>query len=339
MRLRRGCLQPAGHPLVGPDHRRCPVPYGALGLAGKDACQRAVRRVPLRNARLLVDSGAHQRVTEPVLRILDLHQPSGHGGDQHIDCQCRARQQGRRPHHLIEPWFVVQGGHQQCGARRDGKIRHSRRKGPFQSCRERQPGGQPRPGAELLEGNRQLHQRKRIARRLAEQSLPCRDRENGSAAVKQRRCCRRGQRLEVQGWKPCIVERTYEAVPDRDEKQDRLELQPPRDERQHVAGGAVEPVSILRDNQHRGTRRALGQQVQRGERRQEKVGSDIIGQSERRQHRAALRRGQPAHQAENWLQKLVQACERQLRLALHARDHQHQHPAILRAPAGLPQQR
>ncbi len=98
-------------------------------------------------------------------------------------------------------------------------------------------------------------------------------------------------------------------------------------------------MSILQDNDDWDSRRRFGQQIQPGERRQEKIRSDGIGQAERRQDRAALRCGQPVYLAENWPQKLVQSGEGQLCLSLHPRGRQHQHPAILRARAGFPQQR
>ncbi len=164
-------------------------------------------------------------------------------------------------------------------------------------------------------------------------------REAGSAAVEQRRGRRRWQRLQMQGREPGVGEGALVAVADRCQQQDRLELQPPCHKRQHLAAGTVEPVSILQDNDDRGSRRGFGQQIKPGERCQEKIRSDGIGQAERRQDRAALRCGQPVYLAENWPQKLVQRGEGQLCLALHARGRQNQHPAVLRARAGFPQQR
>ena len=75
------------HRVVRSDDRGRPVPHGPFRLPGQGAGQRGVRRLSLRHARMLADGGADQRVPEPKLRFIDLHQLRGDGRDQHVDRQ------------------------------------------------------------------------------------------------------------------------------------------------------------------------------------------------------------------------------------------------------------
>jgi hypothetical protein len=199
------------------------------------------------------------------------------------------------------------------------------------------PPGHRRPFAELAVGDREFRQRERITRRLVEQPGAYRIRKPRSAGVQQlggRRC---GQRFEMQR-RQFGFERTVVAVQDRSDQQDRFEFQPPRDECQHITRGAVEPLSIVRGHEHRGLCRALGKQVQRGQRRQEEVRREPISQPERHSHRVALRRRQPVQVAEDRPQQLVQPGERKQGLGLHAGGLQNQHSAIRGARGSLQQE-
>ena len=187
--------------------------------------------------------------------------------------------------------------------------------------------------------DRQFHQRQRISRRLPQETLAHARRQPGGAGVKQRGRRRRGQRAQRHRWQPGLAQRGLIAVADGRDQQDRLELEPPGDERQRIAGGLVEPVGVVRDNEDRGSRRGLRHQVERGERGQERVGDHRIGHAERRQHRVPLRRPQRVHPAEQGLQQAVQPGERKHRLRLHPGDLEDQHSALARTTDGLAKQR
>jgi hypothetical protein len=89
--------------------------------------------------------------------------------------------------------------------------------------------------------------------------------------VSVQQCGRRSviEPLETQLGQPGVAERAGEAVPHRGHQHDRLGVQPPRDEREDVSAGAVEPVGILHDQQGGDVRRGLAQEVQGGERDEE----------------------------------------------------------------------
>ena len=265
------------------------MPYGALRLARQDIGQRGMRCVPLRCTRLLVDCRAHQRVPEPVIRIAELDESRPDCRLQHVHLRFPASQGGRRPEHIAERGALVQSSHQERGAGRNGKVRDPGREGAYQTRGERQPPGQLSPLTEMAVGDGQFHQRERIAGRSVKQALAHFSRETGSVAVQQCRRRRRRQCFEMQGRQPGLVKRVFEAIADDSDQQDRLELQPPRHERQHLTCGQVQPVGIFRDDQDRGSRRARRQEIQCGERRQEQVRSSLVGQAERRPQRVALR--------------------------------------------------
>ena len=64
--------------------------------------------------------------------------------------------------------------------------------------------------------------------------------------------------------------------------------------------------------------RAFGEQLQRGERDEERIWSCRIRHAEGRQHRAALRSRQPGDLGEDGMQQLMQTGERKMRFRLHA---------------------
>ena len=139
----------------------------------------------------------------------------------------------------------------------------------------RQGGQLQRPGRERLLQTRRQRQPSGIARRprrraaRARSAVPpapadfppppagnARARRPAArgAGVKQRGRRRRGQRAQGQRRQPGLAQRGLIAVADGGDQQDRLELEPAGDERQRVAGGLVEPVGVVRDNQDRGPR-------------------------------------------------------------------------------------
>ena len=122
----------------------------------------------------------------------------------------------------------------------------------------------------------------------------------------------------MQRWEPGQLERALEALADRHEQHDRFVFEAAGDERKHVCGRTVEPLSILGDNEHRGSPRGFGKQIQRGERRQEGVRSGHLRHPERRQQRVALGDRELVDFVEDGLQQLMQPGECQQRLGLHA---------------------
>ncbi|GAA2989672.1 hypothetical protein GCM10010519_24300 [Streptomyces lactacystinicus] len=89
------------------------------------------------------------------------------------------------------------------------------------------------------------------------------------------------------------------------------------DERQRVAGLAVEPVHVVDQAQQRLFRDGLGQQRQRGQADQIAVGRRPGDHAERRGERLALRIRQRVEAGQERAQQPVQGREAQLRLGLH----------------------
>ena len=186
--------------------------------------------------------------------------------------------------------------------------------------RQRQPGREQRAG---LERERQLHERERVAGGLGQHAGA-----GGGLEV-------RGDRVEELGG--VLVAEPFELehrqaggalVAGRGQHADRLGLQPPGHERQHLGGRAIEPVRVLDDDQQRRRRRDLAEQVERGERDQEQVRRPALGHPERGQDGVTLGRGEPVEVVVDGPQQLVQAGEREPRLRLHAGGPEHAHPAL-----------
>ena len=93
-------------------------------------------------------------------------------------------------------------------------------------------------------------------------------------------------------------------------------------------------MRIVGRHEDRRSGRAIGEQVQRGKRRQEQIWRMPVSQPERRLDRITLRPRQPIEVAKDRSQQLVQPGKGLQRLRLHARGPQHEHPPLCGALGG-----
>jgi hypothetical protein len=136
-----------------------------------------------------------------------------------------------------------------------------------------------------------------------------------------------------------LVDPRRRPVTDREQHDDRLELQPAGHERQDVAGGDVQPLGVVDYQQERRGGRHLRQQVERGQRDQEEVWRGRLAQTEGGLYRRSLGSREPVERAENGSQQPVQAGESDVRFGLKTRGHQRGQTLIDRAAAGRLEQR
>jgi hypothetical protein len=99
-------------------------------------------------------------------------------------------------------------------------------------------------------------------------------------------------------------------------QQDRLRLQPPREEGDHVGRGSVEPMRVLDHEEQRCPRCDLGQEIERGQGDEEGVRNGAVPEAEGGGEHLALGRRQERDVPPYRPQQLVQACELQARLRL-----------------------
>ena len=135
-----------------------------------------------------------------------------------------------------------------------------------------------------------------------------------------------------------LAERRGVAVTDRREQHDRVGLDSPRDERQHVRGRAVEPVGVLDDQQERSIGGDVREQVESGHRDPEVLGRGLVRQAEGGIERGALDVAELARTIAHGPEQLMQPGERQMRLRLHTGRGEHRHAPLACRPLGLGEQ-
>jgi hypothetical protein len=150
---------------------------------------------------------------------------------------------------------------------------------------------------------------------------------------------RRVEWLEAQLRKVGGLERVRHVIANGEQQDDRLEVHAPRHEREHVARRVVEPVRVLSHDQKWRARRSLAEQLERGERDQERVRRRAVRHPEGGLESRPVRARQRAEIAEQRLEKLVEPRKGQVRLRLHARHAQHRHAGGVRPVPGGRQQR
>jgi hypothetical protein len=250
---------------------------------------------------------------EPVL--LHPEQPGslGPGEGGLLDAQPRG---GRHEHDQLPG--VLGGGEQQQPAYVRGLLAKALQESPFEAVAERQPRriGARRAGrGELC---RQLHQGQRVAGRevehptaqpLVQRGAPVfgQQRPGGGGVKGAQRKLRQPREVHLVG-------------SGREDHPDPVGLDPARDEQERVEGGAVQPVRVVHQTQHRLTLGLVAQQAEDPCGHQEPVLPGGRRQSQRGTERRGLRDRQPVEVGQHGSQHAVEPRERELRLGLDAAD-------------------
>jgi hypothetical protein len=112
------------------------------------------------------------------------------------------------------------------------------------------------------------------------------------------------------------------------QQHDRIGLQAPGDEREHLRGWTVKPLGIFEQDQQRRVGRTLAEQIKDGHRDLESFGWRLLAQPEGRVKRRAQRCGQFRRAKTERAKQLVKAGERQMRLGLNPGRAQHRAAAF-----------
>ena len=81
------------------------------------------------------------------------------------------------------------------------------------------------------------------------------------------------------------------AVADRGKEGDGIRAQPPRDKREHLGAGPIEPLRVVDNDEDRARLRHICQKIQRCQRDQVRVGALLVRNPEGRANCIALRAG------------------------------------------------
>ena len=189
-----------------------------------------------------------------------------------------------------------------------------------------------RLGAAQLPGRqsrRQFDQRQRITSSLREQARA--DLRGRLAGVFGENVRRRllFEPTEAQLRQPGRIEPAHVALACGKHNGDAIGAEPSRREHERIRGGAIEPLRIVDQAQHRLLLGRGGDQPEHCGRNEEAIGRRRRRQAERPGERRGLRLRNPVEESEDRPQQSVQPREREIRFRFHARRPQDAHPRRL----------
>ena len=193
-------------------------------------------------------------------------------GSSRVEIQRRPGDGAGRLEDLAHGVAVAERGDQQDEAGGIGQIGYASGERALEALGQRQAAGHRRLVLGLGGDRRQLEQRQRVAGGLTQHAVACGERKVRGRCVEQRR-----RRRVVEAGKPVlrqprVGERRGVAVTRGGQQDDRVGLDSPSDEREHVRGRGVEPVRVLDDEQQRGIVGDVRDEVERGHRDPEVLG-------------------------------------------------------------------
>jgi hypothetical protein len=299
------------------------VPGSPVGLVVQGVGELAVRRRALRKGRRVVDGGPDQRMGEP--------QAAPVYRDQ---AQLLGRREGppvgpvTSPGRRAQIRAVGHGRQQQCRSRLLGQ-------GGEPGCDDGpQPVGQgqrlgrpPAAGGGIVGDHpRQLDQRHRITGGLAEHLRPRPPEGRAKLLVQQAAGVRGGERLKPQLRESPVEARGRGLPPGAEKHHQPLRVKAAAGERQRLKRAAIEPVSVVDDQEHRRTLGKIRHQGQQANPRHERVGTSLVRvKTESPKQRPCLPTREARDAGQYRPQELMQPGERESRLRLPAGDRQHPH--------------
>jgi hypothetical protein len=327
------------HLLVALCQRCCLVPHAAIRTRRIRSGQRPVAHLPLRGRGGVVNRSANQGVAKSQRPSVARDESGGFRRSDVIEGDRAVVGQRSRREDLTHTCAAVERGDQKQRAGRERKLGHTPDEGTLEPLGDRQRGG-GRPGGVGVgfERARELYQRQRVALSLVEQPAPDLERQPGGGRGQQGVRARAVQRVKPHFGQTGPVEMPNRAVACRQQDDDRLGPHPSRDEGKDIAGGDVEPVSVVDHEQQRGARRPVGEYVECGKSDGEDVRCRPVADTEshRQGHAPALGKGiQLSNQR---AQEPVQAGKRHPPLERRPGDAQHRHPDPVRPSPGVLEQ-
>ena len=312
-------LQIAGHRLVEPGGRVRAMPCAPIGIrAGIGHLgQRAVDGLALGPRRRCVDRRADQGMPEahpgPELEQLRCLRRAGRVGAD-------AELLGRAPEERD-----VTG---RLGCRDEEQLPRVGRKrleaapeAPLDPPRQWATVRQPEPSRQFgrRQATRQLQQCEGVAARFRQDAVAdARVHRPADPGRQDRACVVVAEPLDAELRQARELVRVARLA-DREHHGDPLGQQPPRDERERLPGGSVEPLRVVDHARERRFLRLVGQQAQDCERHPEVIRGAAVLEPERLAQRVPLWTRKSAYLAEHRTAQLMQAGERELHLGLHSR--------------------
>ena len=321
LRLGGRGLEQRCHPLVRSQRGGRQVPRSPVGPVAQRVGELAVRRRALREGRGMVDGGPDQWMGELQAAAADRDEaellgrregprvgPAASPGGR---AQVRAVGHGRQ--HQCRSRPLGQGGEPGCDD------------GPQPVGQGQRLGDPPAAGGGIVRDHpRQLDQRHRITDGLAEHLRPHVSARRARLLVQQAAGVRGGERLKPQLRESPVEARGRSLSPGADKHHQPLRVKAAAGERQRLQRAAVEPVSVVDDQEHRGTLGKIRQQGQQANPGQERVGGSRVGvKTEGPKQRPCLPAGKARDAGQHRPQELMQPGEREPRLRLPAGDRQH----------------
>ena len=326
--------------LVLARQQRGAMPGTAIGLVAQHAGERVMCTLAIGHARALGHGRANERMAElQRLRVrVDRDDPGLGRRDDLIELQVGPGNHAACLKDRTDRGVLGGRGDEQEDAGQVRQIRHSTGERALQPLRQRQRVRAGQLQQAPTGRGRELQDRERIARRFAQHLRAHRRRKLRRRPVEQ--LGRRGivEPIEPMLRQPHITQNGLVPITDRDQQEDRVRLDPPGKERQHIGGRLIEPLSVVDQQQHGPLTSHVREQIERPHRDPELLGHDIVSEPERSVERRVLKRRQRRHVSTHRTKQLMQTRIGQMRLGLHAGRGQQPHVAFVRRLCGLRQQ-
>ena len=330
----RSLLQPVGDHLVRTDDGHRAVPDAAVRVGREHLGESRVGLQSAGEGHGLRDRGADEGMAEPQRRRTDGDQTGGDGGLDGVDLAEAADEHGRGREDLRQCLGGGERGDQHRGCGGCGQSRQPLGEGALEPFGHGQQGRLRirSPATSHPVGDRQLEQRQRVAARFGVDPVPYRGGEVGCRPVQEDGRVGVGEPGQLQlGQRRADDVAVPRSRPQGPHDDDRVVLDPARDEGQHGDALGVEPVQVVDDDQDRLSRGGVGQQGQRRQADEERLGGRPVGEAERRLQRRPLHLRQPTVAPAQRAQQFLQPAVGHVGLGVHP-----DRPQNAEAPCGRP---
>ena len=318
LRPARRALELFGDRLVGADRRTRAMPGAAIGIerAVGDLGERTMHGLALAGRGGAIDGRPHERVRE-AHAMVELEQLGRGRGVSRLDRDLEPLGPAPHQHRIADR---LRRREQQEPLRVGGQGLHAPFEALLDAPLQRMRVRQAEPAGELgrRHAARQLQQGERIAARLGDDPV-------AHALVQRAAHGRRQQGPGIHGSQAADRQLRQPhrfavgaEIAAREDQGDRFREQSPRDERQRLLGGLVEPLGVVDHADERSLLGDVGEQAQHRQPDEEAIRRVAGAQPERRAQRVALRAGERVELPEQRRAQLMQARERDLHLRLDA---------------------
>ena len=321
--------------LAGEQSRAVPRP--AVGLIRQHLRQGLMHTPAIPHARALRDRRPNERMAEAERLKIDVDDPRLDRRHSNVEIQGSPGDFTACVQHLADRVSVIECGNQQDQPSLIRQLGDTSGECTLETLGQRQRPWCPSLVLVLANHAWQLDERERVSRRFAQDPAARRERKLGCRYVEQ--LC--GHRV-VEAAEPVlrqagIAEHRGVAVTGGSQQDDRVRLDSPSNESEHLRRRTIEPLCVLGDQQQRGIGGDLRDEVERGHRNSIVLRGRFVRQAEGGVERGALNRGQLRHAPAHGTQQLMQPGKWEMRFGLDASGREHRHAALPRSPRSVRQ--